>query len=59
LTTLALALAAAQFIVGVANVLLELPVEVTGLHSALAAALVLTWTATVQAAGLFRRQPRV
>jgi cytochrome c oxidase assembly protein subunit 15 len=58
LTTLALALATAQFIVGVANVLLELPVEVTGLHSALAAALVLTWTATVQAAGLFRRQPR-
>jgi cytochrome c oxidase assembly protein subunit 15 len=58
LTTLALALATAQFIVGVANVLLELPVEVTGLHSALAAALVLTWTATVRAAGLFRRQPR-
>jgi heme A synthase len=45
---LGLALAAAfvlgvgQVVVGVANVLLGLPVEVTGLHSALAAALVLT-----------------
>lgn len=40
--TLALLLAVAQVGVGVANVLLELPVEVTGLHSALAALLVLT-----------------
>ena len=32
----------AQVVVGIANVLLGLPVEVTGLHSALAAALVLT-----------------
>jgi cytochrome c oxidase assembly protein subunit 15 len=44
---LALALGAAQVAVGAANVLLELPVEVTGLHSALAAGLVLcvTWAA--------------
>ena len=38
----ALALALAQVLVGVANVLLALPVEITGLHSALAAALVLS-----------------
>jgi len=38
----ALALALAQVAVGVANVLLALPVEITGLHSALAAALVLS-----------------
>ena len=37
--TLALALTVAQIAVGVANVLTRLPVEVTGLHSALAAAL--------------------
>jgi cytochrome c oxidase assembly protein subunit 15 len=37
----ALALVLAQVGVGIANVLLRLPVEVTGLHSALAAALVL------------------
>ena len=37
-----LALVLAQLTVGVANVWLRLPVEVTGLHSALAAALVLT-----------------
>ena len=37
----ALAVAVAQVAVGVANVLLRLPVEVTGLHSALAAGLVL------------------
>ena len=40
-TRLALALAVAQVGVGVANVLLALPVEVTGLHSALASALTL------------------
>ena len=56
LTTLALSLAAAQFVVGVANVLLALPVEITGLHSALAAALVLTWTAAARGSGLFRRR---
>jgi cytochrome c oxidase assembly protein subunit 15 len=44
---LALALAAAQVAVGIANVLLRLPVEVTGLHSALAAALVLATTASL------------
>jgi cytochrome c oxidase assembly protein subunit 15 len=38
----ALALVLAQVVAGVANVLLRLPVEVTGLHSALPAALVLT-----------------
>lgn len=36
----AVALVAAQIVVGVANVLLQIPVEVTGLHSALAAGLV-------------------
>jgi len=40
----ALVLGLAQMGVGVANVLLGLPVEVTGLHSALAAALVLATT---------------
>ncbi len=43
-TRLALLLAVAQLGVGVANVLLALPMEVTGLHSALAAGLVLTLT---------------
>jgi cytochrome c oxidase assembly protein subunit 15 len=38
----AVAVSLVQVAVGVANVLLRLPVEVTGLHSALAAALVLT-----------------
>ncbi len=41
----AAALGAAQVAVGVANVLTGIPVEVTALHSALAAALVLTATA--------------
>ncbi len=41
-------LGVAQVVVGVANVLWGLPVEVTGLHSALAAALVLTLTVTVR-----------
>ena len=41
-TALAALLAAVQLAVGVANVLLGIPVEITGLHSALAAALVLT-----------------
>jgi cytochrome c oxidase assembly protein subunit 15 len=43
-TRVALLLGVAQVGVGAANVLLELPVEVTGLHSALAAALVLSLT---------------
>lgn len=41
-TALALGLGLLQVGAGVANVLLEVPVEVTGLHSALAAALVLS-----------------
>jgi cytochrome c oxidase assembly protein subunit 15 len=48
LLTLALALGVAQIAVGVANVLLGLPQEVTGLHTALAAALVLTLTLAVR-----------
>jgi cytochrome c oxidase assembly protein subunit 15 len=43
-------LALAQVVVGIANVLLGLPVEVTGLHSALAAALVLTMAFAVDEA---------
>ena len=46
----ALAIALAQVVVGIANVLLALPVEITGLHSALAAALVLTLGVGVSAA---------
>jgi cytochrome c oxidase assembly protein subunit 15 len=46
----ALALAAAQVLVGIANVLWKIPVELTGLHSALAAALVLCATGAAQAA---------
>ncbi len=42
LLAVAFGLVLAQVAVGVANVLLRLPVEVTGLHSALAAGLVLT-----------------
>jgi heme A synthase len=40
----------AQVAVGVANVKLGLPVEITGLHSALAAALVLTTTLALREA---------
>ena len=43
-------LAAAQVAVGIANVLTGTPVEITGLHSALAAALVLTVTGAAHAA---------
>jgi cytochrome c oxidase assembly protein subunit 15 len=43
-------LAAAQVAVGIANVLAKIPVELTGLHSALAAALVLTATGAAHAA---------
>jgi cytochrome c oxidase assembly protein subunit 15 len=48
LSRLALAIALAQVAVGVANVLTGLPVEVTGVHSALAAALVLGGTAAAR-----------
>lgn len=50
LARIALGLGLAQVAVGVANVLTGLPVEVTGLHSALAAALVLTGTAAAREA---------
>jgi cytochrome c oxidase assembly protein subunit 15 len=50
LTAAAAALAVGQVLVGIANVLLSLPVEVTGLHSLLAALLVLTQTWAVRTA---------
>jgi len=50
LAALALALGVAQTAAGVANVLLAIPVELTALHSALAALLVLTLTAALRAA---------
>jgi cytochrome c oxidase assembly protein subunit 15 len=50
LTALAALLACAQVLVGIANVLLALPVGVTGAHSALAAVLVLTVGAATRAA---------
>ncbi len=53
---LALALVFVQMSVGIANVLLELRVEVTALHTALAAALVLTLTSCAHAA--FAKEPR-
>jgi heme A synthase len=43
-------LAAAQVAVGIANVLWKIPVEITGLHSAIAAALVLCATGAAHAA---------
>ena len=49
-TLLAVALVLVQIVLGVANVWLRLPVEITALHSATAAALVLTMTACVRAA---------
>jgi cytochrome c oxidase assembly protein subunit 15 len=49
-TKLALALGMGQIAVGAANVLLEIPIELTGLHSALAGALVLTLTFALRAA---------
>ena len=52
---LASVLALAQVAVGVANVLLRLPVEITALHSALAAALVCTLGISVQIA--WHRRP--
>jgi heme A synthase len=53
----AAALGVCQLGVGVANVWLRLPVEVTGLHSALAAALVLTLAAAARQ-GWARPAPR-
>lgn len=50
LTALALLLGCTQVAVGIANVLLAIPVEITALHSALAAGLVLTLTASVRSA---------
>ena len=54
LVALAAVLGAAQAVVGVANVRLGIPVEVTALHSLLAALLVLTLTAALHAS-----RPRV
>ena len=56
LTLLAAILVVLQVIVGVVNVRFAIPVEVTGLHTGLAAALVLTLTLTVHAA--WRRDSR-
>ena len=53
-TRVALLLGAAQLAVGAANVLLALRVEVTGLHSALSASLVLTVTVCAREAWLGR-----
>ena len=50
ITALALLLGCAQVAVGIANVLLAIPIEVTALHSALAAGLVLTLGAAARAA---------
>jgi cytochrome c oxidase assembly protein subunit 15 len=50
LATTACALVWLQLAVGVANVLYALPVEVTGLHSAIASALVLTLAVTIREA---------
>ena len=50
LAYLAAALGATQVVVGVANVLSGIPVELTGLHSALAAALVLAVTSAAREA---------
>ena len=52
---LASGIALCQGIVGIANVLLRIPVEITALHSALAAALVCTLGISVQVA--WRRRP--
>jgi cytochrome c oxidase assembly protein subunit 15 len=51
---LAAALGGAQVVVGILNVRLGLPVEITGLHSALAAGLVLSLAAAASAAGARR-----
>lgn len=57
LTRLAAVLAVAQVAVGVANVRLGIPVEVTGLHSALAALLVLSVSLALRAAWKARPVP--
>jgi cytochrome c oxidase assembly protein subunit 15 len=44
----ALGLACAQVVVGIANVLMAIPIEITGLHSALAASLVLCLAVAVR-----------
>jgi cytochrome c oxidase assembly protein subunit 15 len=56
-TGIALLLGVAQIGVGAANVLLGMPVEVTGLHSALAALLVLSLTWAGRELWLARRAP--
>ncbi len=53
----ALGLCLAQVAVGVANVLLRLPVEITALHSALATALILTVAAALRAVWTGRAAP--
>ena len=50
-------LGAVQAIVGIANVLLRIPIELTGLHSLLAAALVLATTLACHEAFARRRDP--
>ncbi len=55
LTATGAALVLAQIAVGVANVLLRLPVEITVLHSAIAALLVLLWTTALREAWLAPR----
>lgn len=56
-TVLALAIGLCEALVGIANVQLGIPVEVTGLHSALAAALALTLALAVR--NLFGREAPV
>jgi heme A synthase len=56
-TRIALALCTAQVAVGVVNVLLALPVEVTGLHTALAAALTLALTLALREVAVRREAP--
>ncbi|MFP8873513.1 MAG: COX15/CtaA family protein [Myxococcota bacterium] len=58
LLRVALGLGVAQVAVGVANVLLRLPVEVTALHSALAAVLVITLALATREAWLSREPQR-
>ncbi|MEE9606821.1 MAG: COX15/CtaA family protein [Myxococcota bacterium] len=58
LSGLALALGVVQVGVGISNVLLRIPVELTGLHSALAAALVLTLAVEVREVARRRQRRR-
>ena len=57
-TALALAIGLLQVTVGVANVLFRIPVEVTGLHTGLAAALVFTQSIAVREIALRERSDR-